>query len=114
MVATLRVLFPSRDEADSLIKVVQDKEFALPGPSQITHARFIVDCALMCWTRKHNSDLLAQVHAPAIYLLTASSPQGRENWLMTESFYINGKDLCEFLVEGWRMQKLGRIDHTEA
>ena len=89
-----------------MVRILDDKSYRLPSPTQMGHARFIVDCVYMWDMRRRHTGLLASTDiAQAIYLLTDSSPQGHENWIMVESYVIDGDQLLKVLAASWRLHQ---------
>lgn len=61
------------------------KDLRIPSDSVLSRYRIVLDCAFMMWMRDRHRSSGSQV---ARCLLTDSSPQGLENWQITECFCV--------------------------
>ena len=63
----------------------------VPSGATISRARLYLDAAFMHYMREKHERLIDE--EAVFFALTDSSPQGLQNWLMTETFGVGGQDL---------------------
>jgi hypothetical protein len=106
----IEIVFPS-SIADMLKESVLNK-CSVPSTAVISRFRFVLDCGYMLWMRDFNAKLLTpgKYDDLIINLLSDSSPQGNENWQLTEIYYIYNPvaaaDLVDELLEIQRQRIL--------
>jgi hypothetical protein len=65
----------------------------VPDASVVSRFRFVLDVGIMLWHRKHNAELERQCNHGndriLRYMLSDASPQGLEDWQITESYTIS-------------------------
>ena len=81
----------------ALAKLVS-ADLPLPAQGTVVQWRFVFDALFMLHMRRENADLglctlPVEDLGGMLYIAADSSPQGGTNWLMTESFYVNGADV---------------------
>lgn len=94
----------------------------LPLPSVLSRFRVVMDCGFMLWMRNHNRrlqerHLLEGGPRPARCLLSDSSPQGLENWQITESYTVLDCVRAASFVDGLASMASGiatKVDNGEA
>ena len=67
----------------------------LPSGATISRARLYLDAAYMLYMREEHERLLQG--GACFYALMDSSPQGFQNWLMSETFLVKGQQLLQVL-----------------
>ena len=102
-------------------EALEDNNIGIPGPSVLRNMRFVVDCSLMLFFRKHLREVLEkapvgdQMLPAAVYLLADSSPQGGRNLLNSEYDYIAAIHLLPLAKSFFRLQKVvANIHDVEA
>ena len=68
---------------------------SIPSAATISRARLYLDTAYMGFMRKEFSRLIAS--DSVFFLLMGSSPQGFQNWMMSEVFGIEGSELLKVM-----------------
>jgi hypothetical protein len=83
---SLDILLP-KNLADMVKNSYLSSQAAIPSGSVLSRFRVVLDCSFMLWMRDYNDSLAGKPHLIR-NLLSDSSPQGHENWQLTEVYTI--------------------------